>query len=198
MRKAYALLGLAFVVLLVGGWAVFDRRDKEQKAPLKTVEKTLNTFYIRSGAFEPGGVIPARYTCDGENVSPPLSIAGRPRGTVAYALIMDDPDIPSAVRERLGADEFVHWVLFNFPYTVGVIPEGTVPDAATMGNNSAGQNTYTGPCPPDREHRYFFRLYALDTRLTLREGAVKEEVLHAMEGHVLGEAQLMGTYDRQR
>ena len=150
------------------------------------------TFSITSSAFAGGARIPARYTCDGENISPPLSFAGVPEGTISLVLTMDDPDVPKHLRPD---GLWVHWVVFDMPADVREMGEGAVP-AGTMGANTRGALAYGGPCPPDREHRYFFKLYALDARLDLPEGATKEEVLTAMEGHVLAEAVLLGTYVR--
>lgn len=200
MQRAYALLGLAFLVLLMGTWLIIGRTakpDTEVTTPSTTMD-LLNTFFIRSSAFKPGGIVPTRYTCDGEDINPPLSIAGKPVGTKSFALIMDDPDLSAAAKERLGISAYNHWVVFNLSPFTGDVSEGEVPPGAIVGKNSSGDSAYTGPCPPDREHRYFFRLYALDILLDLGPEAKKEELLRAMEGHVLGEAQLMGTYNRKQ
>ena len=149
---------------------------------------------LTSPAFENGGVIPERYTCDGENISPELRISGVPEGAKTLALIMEDPDVPTNVRED---GMWNHWVVFNIPPEISVIAEGEEP-AGVRGVTTSGALRYGGPCPPDREHRYFFYLYALDTALNLSEGTTKEEVLAAMEGHVLAKAELMGRYDRTR
>jgi len=147
---------------------------------------------ISSPAFEEGGKIPSKFTCDGENVSPQLDISEVPDAKV-LVLIMDDPDIPDFVKEKRGIEVFDHWVLFNIAPT-SQIAEGTAP--GKQGNNSAGNAKYTGPCPPDKEHRYFWKLYALDTELDLPEGSTKAEVEKAMEGHIVEQAQLMGKYER--
>jgi len=141
---------------------------------------------LSSSAFAPGEAIPARYTCDGPNLSPPLAIADIPEGTVALALIMDDPDAPRGIWD--------HWVAYDIP-VVGTVPEG-VRSLGTPGRNTSGHTSYHGPCPPSGVHRYFFRVYALDARLGLPEGAGKRQVLEAMKGHVLAEAALMGRYSR--
>lgn len=150
-----------------------------------------------STAFAHEGVIPKRHTCDGDNSCPPLSFTGVPKGAVSLALIADDPDVPKEVKPD---GVFDHLVLFNMPPSVEGIPEGAEDMLGTFGSNGAGQRAYTGPCPPTqyepREHRYFFRLYALDTELSLPPGASKDEVLGAMEGHVLEQAELMGRYER--
>lgn len=130
--------------------------------------------------------IPTQYTCDGENISPPLTLSEPPEGTRTLALIMDDPDAPSGI--------FVHWVAYDIAPTTE-IPED-VSDLGTSGTNSSGSLGYTGPCPPSGIHRYFFRVFALDTELGLDEGASREQVLDAIEGHVLAQGTLMGTYQR--
>ena len=152
----------------------------------------MEPFSITSSAFADGARIPAHYTCDGENISPPLTFAGVPTGAVSLALIMDDPDVPKHLRPD---GLWVHWVVFDMPADVREIGEGAVP-AGTMGANTRGALAYGGPCPPDREHRYFFKLYALDVKLGLPEGATRDEVLAAMEGRVLAGAELMGKYMR--
>lgn len=140
------------------------------------------------------GPIPSKYTCDGQrDLNPPLSITGVPEGAAALALIVEDPDVPKQVK----ADGmFDHWVLFNIPPDTTEIGEGEAP--GTQGANGAGQNAYTGPCPPPQYepsmHRYIFTLYALDEELTLSEGTSKEDVRTAMLGHMLEEAHLIGTY----
>lgn len=151
-------------------------------------------FSITSSAFSPNGTIPRRHTCDGENLSPALSWSGAPEGTQTFALIMDDPDAPRGV--------FTHWVLFNLPGSTTSLPEGVparerLDNGAVHGQTSAGRMGYEGPCPPPgRPHRYRFFLYALDTSLDLKPGATKQAVLQAIQGHILAEAQLVGTYGR--
>lgn len=152
------------------------------------------TFRLSSTAFEHEGGIPVRYTCDGEDLSPPLLWEGVPEGTLSLALIMDDPDAPMGT--------WVHWVVYDLPAAMsgleeGVPPEPDLPGGGRHGTNSWRRLGYGGPCPPGGTHRYFFKLYALDVEeLGLPAGASKEEVLRAMEGHVLAEATLMGRYGR--
>jgi len=151
---------------------------------------------LSSPVFQPNAPIPSRYTCDGENVSPPLTWASVPEGTQSLVLIMDDPDVPKAIRADGMWD---HWVLFNIPPSVVGLSENAKDfSGALQGKNSGGKLGYTGPCPPDRQHRYFFKLYALDTTLNLPEGATKAEVQTACQGHILDQAELMGVYDRKR
>ena len=149
---------------------------------------------VTSHAFEDSAEIPARYTCDGLDVSPPLSWGSVPDGIQSLALIADDPDAPR--------ETFVHWMIYDLPPDTRGLPEDvanqrTLPSGAAQGVNGAGSVGYMGPCPPSGSHRYFFKVYALDTELGLGGGATKEDVLSAMEGHVLDEGQLMGTYRRR-
>jgi Raf kinase inhibitor-like YbhB/YbcL family protein len=161
---------------------------------------TEATFALTSSAFENNGAIPQRHTGDGVDVSPELSWSNAPEGTVAYALIMDDPDAPSA-------DPWVHWVIYGIPGTTSELGEDVpqtafVPDpaGALQGVNSwdTDNTGYRGPLPPagDGVHHYHFKLYALDAALNLAAGATKAELLAAMEGHILGQAELVGTYER--
>lgn len=149
---------------------------------------------IWSNDFPTGGKIGSVYTCDGEGTSPSLVWSDVPAGTRSLALIMDDPDIPQFVKDKMKIEKFDHWVIFNIPPEVkGIVPDGT---DGMMGQNSAGKNEYTGPCPPDREHRYFFRLYALDATMDLRAGATADDLMKAMEGHIVEKAELVGLYER--
>jgi len=154
-------------------------------------------FILTSAAFRDGAPIPGKYTCDGGDVSPPLTWSGAPAGTRSVALIADDPDAPGGT--------WVHWVLYNLPAEVSELPENIAKvesldlGGARQGRNDFRRPGYGGPCPPPGPaHRYFFKLYALDTRLELKAGAQKKDVEAALEGHALGSAQLMGTYARQR
>lgn len=148
---------------------------------------------ITSPAFEDGGVIPRRFTCDGEGHSPPLLFGDVPPGTKSLALIMDDPDVPTSIRAE---GEWEHWLVWNMPPDVPGIPQGD-PAPGMVGRNTSGTHAYAAPCPPDREHRYFFRLYALDCVLDLAAAhGSKLALLRAMEGHVLAEAELEGRYER--
>ena len=153
-------------------------------------------FSLVSEAFGNDETIPALYTCDGDNVSPALAWSGVPEGTQSFALITDDPDAPGGT--------FTHWVLYNIRTTAPSLPEGveTVPMPAYglegfQGSNDAGGIGYTGPCPPPGDpHRYRFTLYALDQTVELEPGASKQQLLDAIEGHVLAEAELAGLYGR--
>lgn len=148
---------------------------------------------ITSSAFKDGAMIPKRYTCDGENISPPLAWSGLPEGSKSVAIISDDPDAPVGI--------WVHWVIFNIPPDIKGLPEAvpageTLENGARQGINDSRKIGYDGPCPPGGTHRYYFKIYALDKELELGAGATKRELLKAMEGHVLGEGQLMGRYKR--
>ena len=147
---------------------------------------------LKSPAFEHGGKIPSTYTCDGKNFNFPLEIKNVPPETKALVLIMDDPDVPMSVRKD---GLWVHWVIYNIPPTTTSIPENSKPPGIE-GKGTEGKNHYQGPCPPDREHRYFIKLYAIDIVLKLNSGATKEEVESAMRGHVLEQTELMGRYVR--
>lgn len=148
---------------------------------------------MKSTAFGEGGMIPKKYTCDGEDVSPPLSWGPVPGGTKSLALICDDPDAPMGT--------WVHWVLFNLPPNIQELPENIPPqkmleNGAKHGITDFRRLGYGGPCPPGGTHRYYFKLYALDTEINLDAGITKKQLLKAMEGHILAEGQLMGKYKR--
>jgi hypothetical protein len=150
---------------------------------------------IKSPSFKQEEMIPAKYTCDGQNISPPLSWSGAPEKTKSFALICDDPDAPVGL--------WVHWVLFDIPATVNALPENVSRSEEITGLGKNGKNTskrfgYDGPCPPDGMHRYYFKLYALDTMLNLKPGLTKDELLAEMKSHILAEAELMGRYNRTR
>ncbi|HSX26453.1 MAG TPA: YbhB/YbcL family Raf kinase inhibitor-like protein [Chlamydiales bacterium] len=147
---------------------------------------------LTSSAFKEGATIPSLYTCEGKSINPPLEISGVPPQAKSLVLIVDDPDVPSFVR----ADKmYDHWVVFNMPPHTHLIGEHSIPPGQ-QGRNTAGKNEYIGPCPPDREHRYFFKLYALDKMLELPAGATKKEVERAMHGHIVAQCQLMARYEK--
>ena len=149
---------------------------------------------LKSTAFSQDGMIPAKYSCDGADVSPPLSWDKAPAGTKSFALICDDPDAPVGT--------WVHWVYFDIPATLTSLPEhieskGTPSNGGRQGLNDFRKIGYGGPCPPSGVHRYYFKLYALDSMLNLAAGTItKAQLLQAMEGHILTQAQLMGKYKR--
>ena len=149
---------------------------------------------LTSSAFQEKGIIPSRYTCEGANLHPPLEISGVPEGAKSLVLIMEDPDVPKTLRPDGMYD---HWIVFDIPPETKVIPEHAIP-RGVHGKNTQGKDAYTGPCPPDREHRYFFKLYALDTLLELPKGSSKKQVEKAMHGHIVAEAHLMGRYEKDK
>ena len=154
-------------------------------------------FSITSEAFDHKDGIPANYTCDALDVSPPLAWSGMPDGTQSLALIVDDPDAPDPAAPKM---IWVHWLLYNLPASSNSLAEAattdTLPNGTLEGRNDWKQTGYRGPCPPIGRHRYFFRLYALDAMLSDLEAPTKDELMKAMDGHVLAEAMLMGTYHR--
>ncbi len=152
---------------------------------------------ITSEAFSHNGEIPSKYTCEGQDVSPPLSWSGLPAGTKSLVLIVDDPDAPDPAAPRM---TWVHWVLYNIPATASGLPEAvkTLPPGTREGLNDWRRTGWGGPCPPVGRHRYFFKLYALDTVLPDLGAATKPKVEEAMKGHVLARAELVGTYQKKR
>jgi|SRR3954463_10750377 Raf kinase inhibitor-like YbhB/YbcL family protein len=152
---------------------------------------------ITSAAFEQGRDIPARYTCEGQDVSPPLEWSDLPRNAKTLALIVDDPDAPDPAKPQR---VYVHWVVYNIPASVDSLKENAskdgMPKGALQGNNDWGKAEYGGPCPPIGRHRYFFKLYALDTALAVSSAATKADLERAMQGHVVGSGELMGTYQK--
>jgi Raf kinase inhibitor-like YbhB/YbcL family protein len=149
---------------------------------------------IEASAFSQNGSIPGEYTCDGADTSPALRWAGAPDGTKSFALIVDDPDAPDPKAPKM---TYVHWVLYDIPVSVTALDKGTAPPAgARDGTNDWKRTGYGGPCPPIGRHRYFFKLYALDALLGDLREPTKAELLRAMEGRVLAQAELMGTFER--
>jgi Raf kinase inhibitor-like YbhB/YbcL family protein len=183
------ILGFSSVLLFFFLFLCFSQGGEEDKQPLTGGSE----MQITSSAFREGQAIPRKYTCDGEDVSPPLSWSGAPEGTKSFALISDDPDAPVGT--------WVHWVIYDLPAGVTFLPEGVEavkrPQVGgTNGITDFRRLGYGGPCPPSGTHRYFFKLYALDTVMDLPAGVTRKELLQAMEGHILAEAQLMGKYSR--
>jgi Raf kinase inhibitor-like YbhB/YbcL family protein len=159
-------------------------------------EVFLMALTIKSSAFAPNGAIPIKFTCEDDDVSPALEWSGVPPGAKSLALIVDDPDAPDPAAPKM---VYVHWVLYDVPPTVRGLPEGVksgqLPKGAREGTNDWKRLGYGGPCPPIGRHRYFFKLYALDTTLDkLGPGATKADVEAAMRGHILEQAELVGTY----
>jgi Raf kinase inhibitor-like YbhB/YbcL family protein len=144
---------------------------------------------LTSSAFENSGDIPAKYTCDGDNISPPLKFIGVPQEAQSLALVVSDPDAPSG--------DWTHWILFNIDPKIAAINEGVVPEGAKQGQNTSGDFKYEGPCPPSGAHRYFFRLYALDKKIESVSALNKEMFMQIISGHTIAQAELMGQYKRK-
>jgi hypothetical protein len=174
--------------------ALFGCLLTAQGADYNNPSKTMN-LKITSTAFNEGQTIPEKYTCQGSDISPPLQWTNAPANAKSFALICDDPDAPVGT--------WVHWVAYDLPAGTSALPEDVAKTQSIAGNAKQGLNDfrrvgYGGPCPPPgKPHRYFFKLYALDEMLNLKPGATKKDLLRAMEGHVLAEGQLMGTYQRR-
>jgi Raf kinase inhibitor-like YbhB/YbcL family protein len=155
------------------------------------------TLKLTSSVFQQGGSIPSRYTCEGQDVSPPLSWSGAPANTKTFALIVDDPDAPDPAKPQR---VYVHWVVYNLPATAAALPENAakaaLPKGAVQGKNDWGKAEYGGPCPPIGRHRYFFKLYALDAELAGLSSPAKADLERAMKGHVVGSGELVGTYQK--
>jgi len=189
MRTAYGLLGIMTVIVLGVALFLASGTAEEESITESNDEYSMATLKLTSPAFAEGGTIPALYTCDGENIHPPLEISGVPDEAVALALIMDDPDAPDGTWD--------HWVRYNIPPDLTKIEERKE-FSADNGVGSLGKEAYQGPCPPEGEHRYSFRLYALDRTIEIESEGVptKAEVEEAMVGHILEKAELIGVYAR--
>lgn len=185
-------LFLAVVLLAVAGYAAYAFLESPAPSPLPPAlqeeePSVAAAMAITSPAFGKDEMIPVRYTCDGDDVIPPLAWSGAPEGTRSFVLIFEDPTF---------SVPYVHWVRFNIPSDAEGIEEGREP-AGRAGRGSSGRTTYFGSCPPTKQHRYAFNLYALDTMLDPKS-ATKAEVVAAMEGHILATSTLHGTYIRLR
>lgn len=156
-------------------------------------------FLIASHAFQPQGDIPTKYTCEGQDISPPISWSNVPKEAKSLSLIVDDPDARDPDDPKM--KNYVHWVLYNIPITAnglkGGITEKELPEGTVQGKNDWGKTGYGGPCPPSGKHRYYFKLYALDTVLPNLHEPTKAALEKAMSGHILSETQLMGTYQKK-
>jgi len=192
--KAYSKVVLLAVFLMGSACQSAGDQTAQEGEPMKQIQ-------ITSSAFEEAGTIPVKYSCDGEGISPPLEWSGVPNQAQSLALIADDPDAPVGT--------FVHWVVYNMEPGLTNLPEGVAlyaPDdyqdtgaIGIEGKNGSGNEGYRGPCPPGNSaHRYFFKLYALDTRLDLQAGATKKQLESAMQGKIVAQGQLMGKYSRSR
>jgi Raf kinase inhibitor-like YbhB/YbcL family protein len=178
-------IALVLLAFLLAACTTATTSSMPQEAPM--------SLTLSSSAFAPGKSIPDEFSCKGRNISPALAWTGAPENTVSFALIMDDPDAP--------AGTFTHWVIYNIPaasksLAQAVPPQPTFDDGAAQGKNSGNRQYYEGPCPPSGTHHYVFRLYALDTRLELPPGATVDQVKKAMQGHILAQGELMGTFSK--
>ena len=176
-RHFFVTILIILVIIIIGGYCVyyyfFKNNNPPEPKPMNNL--TMNNLTLISPVFENMGKIPVKYTCDGQGINPPLEISGVDENAKSLVLIMDDPDAPSGT--------FVHWVKFNISPSIVKIEEGS-------------DSNYIGPCPPDKEHRYFFKLYSLDTMLDLQQGATKSQIETAMQGHILQKTELVGLYKR--
>jgi Raf kinase inhibitor-like YbhB/YbcL family protein len=190
MSRISLLLSLVLILLFFLGCARTDQNGA-QTAP--SPNQTKPEIKLTSTAFKEGEAIPRAYTCDGVNISPPLEWSGIPSTGKTIAIVADDPDAPGGT--------WVHWILYNLPAdNIGLVENlpasETLKAGGFQGRNDFGKIGYGGPCPPSGMHRYFFKIYALDGELPLKAGATKAELMKAMEGHIIVQGQLMGTYRR--
>jgi Raf kinase inhibitor-like YbhB/YbcL family protein len=172
MQKAFIAGGLAIALAAMASFAAGGAKMK-----------------ITSSAFQEGAIIPSRFTCDGADTSPPLQIADIPSGAKSLALIVDDPDAPSGL--------FTHWMIWNISPQTSTVGEGRAPQGV-QGTNDFGKSGYGGPCPPPGEHRYHFKIFALDRELDLSSGAKRAQLDAALKGHVVAQGELMGRYSRKK
>jgi Raf kinase inhibitor-like YbhB/YbcL family protein len=192
----FSLLLIASLLLLScrGGTPSNSSNSNNANQPVTpTPGEKRAEIKVTSKAFQESGMIPKEYTCDGANVSPPLAWDSAPDKTKSFALIADDPDAPGKT--------WAHWVVFNLASNIRELPANVPAQDAIVGGGKQGTSDfrkvgYGGPCPPSGAHRYYFKLYALDTELALDSSATKDQLLKAMEGHVLAQGQLMGKYQR--
>ena len=193
MKTKSQAITLLSLLLGVTGCATRPQVSGQNSAATSTSPTTGGSIKLTSTAFKEGEPIPRQYTCNGVNVSPSLEWSGVPKSAKTVVIIADDPDAP--------AGAWVHWVLYNLPAdNIGMVENLPATDelkaGGFQGKNDFGKIGYGGPCPPSGMHRYFFKIYALDSELPLKAGATKAEVEKAMEGHVVAQGQLMGTYRR--
>lgn len=194
MKKALLITIPIFIILALTAIIYFDKQQTKNltlNVPAKVEEpsEVSGNMKLTSPTFEHNEMIPAKYTCDGDNVSPPLEINEVSERARSLILIVDDPD-------ALGKT-WVHWTVWNIPVSTKEILEGAVPEKASEGITDFGKSGYGGPCPPSGTHRYFFKLYAIGTELYLDSSATKEDIEKAMESMIIEKAELIGLYQRQ-
>jgi Raf kinase inhibitor-like YbhB/YbcL family protein len=185
---------LFILVLIAGGCNMKTQNTASVDTNAKQTAVARQSLTVTSSAFQDGQPIPQKYSCDDENISPPISWSGASNAK-SYAMVVEDPDAPSGM--------FVHWVIYNIPASEHRLAENipaaseTLPNGTTQGKNGANKTGYTGPCPPNGTHRYFFKVYALDTTLSPSGDMNHDKLVAAIQEHVMGEGQLMGTFARK-
>lgn len=201
MRQAYALLGLSFLVVFLGAYILLEEASDSQdktvlNPPAVITNKTDTNMQLTSKAFSEGSVIPREFTCDGANTPPPLEVNGLPEGTESLVLVMDDSDLPPAIKESLGKDKFDHWAVYNLPAQEGLLELSSGQEAL----NSRGTTEYRGPCPPPEyeptTHHYVFRAYALGKTLEFSTPPSLDDLEEMAKSNALAIAVLTGVYDR--
>lgn len=187
--KKYLILLVIIIFIAIVFWLNSIKKNTAPAENIQNKQILQNTnMEITSKVFANNQMIPTKYSCNGENISPPLSFQNVPKVTKSLALIVDDPDAPSGT--------WVHWLVWNIDPDVSGIDENSTPSQAVIGTASSGNTKYQGPCPPSGTHRYFFKLYALDTSLSLDSKAKKLDLEQAMQGHILTKSELVGLYKR--
>lgn len=189
MKKLILFLLLVLVITLGIFYSIFARQEKPKPAVKNNTSNKMKQLNISSSAFADRGKIPSKYTCDGEDVNPPLVFENVPEDAQSLVLIVEDPDAPGKT--------WVHWVVFNISPHVSGISEDSVPSGGMEAVTDFGKAGYGGACPPSGTHRYYFKLYALDTTLDVTEDVTREELEHAMQRHILDKAELVGLYSRE-
>lgn len=188
--KRFGLFAIIVLVgAIVGSLVLLPKKEveKEEMQP-RPEETTRETLKVSSPAFTEDGIIPAKYTCDGEDINPPLVIDGVETGSKSLVLIVDDPDAP--------AGTWTHWLVWNIDPGMTEILEDDVPEGAVVGKSDFGKAKYGGPCPPSGTHRYFFKVFALDILIDLPEGAIRRELEKAMKDHILAQGHVMAKYSK--
>ena len=190
MPAKQALIAVFVVVLIIGSYFIFKKLNNffppKANQPMEGENKTMK---IESSAFNNNETIPKKYTCDGENINPPLEFSEIPDSAKSLVLIVDDPDAP--------AGTWTHWIIWNIDSKITMIKENSVPQGSTEGITNSGKAGYSGPCPPSGTHRYFFKIYALDNKLNIPPDTSRANLEKEMSGHILAKGELVGLYSRQ-
>ena len=180
---------LTFVIILSVGFLNLSCKNDTNENVNRNKQEEKMKIKVESSAFNEGEMIPSKFTCTGDNISPQIRWEKPSEKTKSFTLIVDDPDAPGK--------GFVHWVVFNIPADKTEISENeSLSDNIIIGRNGSGNNSYTGPCPPSGTHRYFFKIYALDTMLDANDKINKDELLNKMQGHIISSGQLMGKFSK--